>query len=314
MSTATDERGRFGHAPDSPTKLARGEWIDVFKRSGAQFLADDCMGLSQAVAYSSMLAFFPAVIFLLGLLGTFHLYGSFESFIATIAPHGVIKFINGLQKDSHGGAGVTAFIVGFFAAVWAASGAMGTVMKAVNRAYERPETRPFWKVRLIAIVLVSLNGLVLAGLVVLIVFGGPLGDAIASKAGLGGAFKVVWNVLRWPITFGAVLLFFAFVYYLAPNKPQRNWKWISPGSLVGSLLWLALSALFALYVTFAGSYSKTYGTLASGIILLLWLNYSAFALLYGAELNSELDRQADIRAAGGPDAGLVKPARRATTR
>jgi membrane protein len=111
-----------------------------------------------------------------------------------------------------------------------------------------------------------------------------------------------------------VLLFFAFVYYLAPNKPQRNWKWISPGSLVGSLLWLALSALFALYVTFAGSYSKTYGTLASGIILLLWLNYSAFALLYGAELNSELDRQADIRAAGGPDAGLVKPARRATTR
>jgi membrane protein len=312
LSTATDEQ-HVGRAPESPKKLDRRDWVAVFKRSGAQFMADDCMGLSQAVAYSSMLAFFPAVIFLLGLLGTFHLYDSFESFVATVAPHGVIKFIHGLQKDSHGGAGVTAFVIGFFGATWAASGAMGTVIKAVNRAYERPETRPFWKVRLIAITLVALNGLVLAGLVILIVFGGPLGDAIASKAGLGGVFTFVWNVLRWPITFVAVLLFFAFVYYLAPNKDQRSWKWISPGSLVGSILWLVLSGLFALYVTFAGSYSKTYGTLASGIILLLWLNYSAFALLFGAELNSELDRQADIRAAGGPDAGLIKAARRTTT-
>jgi membrane protein len=314
LSTATDEQTRVGRAPSGPQKLSRRDWIAVFKRAAKEFVSDDCIGLSQAIAYSSMLAFFPAVIFLLGLLGTFHLYTSFESFVATVAPHGVIKFIDGLQKDSHGGAGVTAFVIGFFGAIWAASGAMGTVTKAVNRAYERPETRPFWKVRLIAIVLVALNGLVLAGLVILIVFGGPLGDAIASKAGLGGAFKVVWNVLRWPMTFGAVLLFFAFVYYLGPNKEQRNWKWITPGSLVGSLLWLALSGLFALYVTFAGSYSKTYGTLASGVILLLWLNYSAFALLFGAELNSELDRQADIRAAGGPDAGLIQPARRARTR
>jgi len=82
--------------------------------------------------------------------------------------------------------------------------------------------------------------------------------------------------------------------------------------VLGGLLWLALSGLFALYVTFAGNYTKTYGTIASGIILLLWLNYSAFALLYGAELNAELDRQADIRAAGGERAGLVRPARRGT--
>jgi membrane protein len=313
LSTATDAERRAGGAPDSPKKLSRRDWLDVLKRAGGEFVADDCMGLSQACAYSSMLAFFPAVIFLLGLLGTFHLYDSFESFVGTIAPHGVIKFIHDLQKDSHGGAGVTAFVIGFFGAIWAASGAMGTVIKAVNRAYERPETRPFWKVRLIAITLVALNGLVLAGLVILIVFGGPLGDAIASKAHLGGVFMFVWDVLRWPITFVAVLLFFAFVYYLAPNKQQRNWKWISPGSFVGSVLWLVLSGLFALYVTFAGSYSKTYGALASGVILLLWLNYSAFALLFGAELNSELDRQADIRAAGGPDAGLVKAARRTTS-
>ena len=101
-----------------------------------------------------------------------------------------------------------------------------------------------------------------------------------------------------------MLLFFAFVYYLAPNIEQRSWRWVTPGSLVGALLWLVLSGLFALYTTFSGSYAKTYGSLAGAIILLLWLNYSALAILFGAELNAELDRQADIHAAGGPRAGL----------
>jgi membrane protein len=116
--------------------------------------------------------------------------------------------------------------------------------------------------------------------------------------------------LRWPIAFVAVLLFFSLIYYLAPDVPHRNWKWVTPGSLVGGVLWLALSGLFAVYATLSGSYTKTYGSLAAGIILLLWLNYTAWAILFGAELNSELDRQADIRAAGGEHAGLIKPARR----
>jgi membrane protein len=187
---------------------------------------------------------------------------------------------------------------------------MNAVIKAVNRAYERPETRPFWKVRLYAILLVAATGLVTAMLFLLIVFGGPLGEAIADKARLGGAWNFVWGVFRWPLAFVAVLLFFAFVYYLAPNKDQRDWRWISPGSLIGSILWLVLSGLFALYTSFSDSYDKTYGSLAGGIILLLWLNYSAFALLFGAELNSELDREADIHASGGPRAGLVEHARR----
>ena len=315
MSTAADtsRRPETGHVPSSPRRLGAREWIAVFKRTGRRFLDDDCMGLAQQVAYSSMLAFFPAVAFLLGLLGLFHLYDDVKRFLDPIAPSGVIRFVSGLQKDSRSsGASASAFVIGLFGAVWAASGAMGSVVKAVNRAYERLETRPFWKVRLISVVLVALSGLVVAGMFLLVVFGGPLGDAIARKAHLGGAFTVVWAILRWPIAFAAILLFFALVYYLAPNADMRSWKWISPGSLVGSLLFLALSGLFALYATYAGSYSKTYGSLAAGVILLLWLNYSAWAILFGAELNSELDRQADIHAAGGPNAGLVKPARRAT--
>ena len=317
MSTATEapDRGgghtEVGHVPSGPQRLKAREWLDALKRTLSQFLKDDCMGLSQQIAYSSLLAFFPAAAFLVGLLGTLGLFDDVQRLLDPVAPGGVIDFIGALRKDSDsGGVKAAALLVGFFGAVWAASGAMGSVIKAVNRAYDRLETRPFWKVRLIAIVLVIVTGITTVGVFLLIVVGGKLGEAIAEKANLGTAFDLLWGIARWPVTFAAVLIFFALVYYLAPNKDQRDWKWVTPGSVIGALLWLALSGLFALYVTFAGNYTKTYGTIASGVILLLWLNYSAFAVLFGAELNAELDRQADIHAAGGPKAGLVKPARR----
>lgn len=283
----------------------------MLKRSFKEFMADDAMGLAQQIAFSSLLAFFPAVIFLVGLLGLVDAYDDLKEFLAPVAPGAVLDTIDDIERTTRDkGASAAAFVLGAAGAVWAASGAMGAIIKSVNRAYERPETRPFWKVRLIAIVLVVLTGLVTASLFLLIVFGGPLGEAIADKAGLGSAFEVLWTLLRWPIAFLAILLFFALVYYLAPDATPRNWKWISPGSLVGSILWLVLSGLFALYTSFSDSYNETYGSIASGIVLLLWLDYSALALLFGAELNSELDRQADIHAAGGPNAGLVRPGRR----
>jgi len=310
LSTATDRGATAGNAPSSPEKLSLADWLAAFKRSFAEFMKDDCMGLAQQIAYSSLLAFFPAMAFLVGALGLFHLFDDVKQLLDPIAPNGVIKFITSLQQDSQGGTSAAAFIIGFFGAVWAASGAMTSVIKAVNRAYERQETRPLWKVRGIAILLVVSSGITTAGVFLLIVVGGALGDAISKKAGVGGAFEWAWGIARWPVALCAILLFFGLVYYLGPNKEQRSWKWITPGSFVGGLLWLLLSGLFALYVIFAGNYTKTYGTIASGVILLLWLNYSAFALLFGAELNAELDRQADMRAAGRERAGLVKLAKR----
>ncbi len=273
-------------------------------------MGDDAMGLAQQIAYSSLLAFFPAMAFVVGALGLFHLFDDVKRFLDPIAPNGVIDFIGSLQSDSSGSVSVFAFTIGLILAVWAASGAMTSVIKAVNRAYDRQETRPFWKLRVIAIVLVLLTGFTTALLFLLIVVGGRLGDAIAKKADLSGAFNLTWGILRWPIAFAAILLLYALIYFLGPNREQRNWKWVTPGSVVGAILWLMLSGLFALYVTYAGHYTKTYGSIASGIILLLWLNYSAFALLFGAELNAELDRQADVKAAGGEHAGLVRPASR----
>ena len=297
--------------PESPARLSLGDWVAVFKRAFRQFLADDCTGLAQQIAYSALLAFFPAVIFLVGLFGLLGIYDDLQDFLGAVAPGAVLDALT-VAEDSAARSGTAALAValGAFGAAWAASGAMGSLIKAVNRAYNRVETRPFWRVRLIAIVLVVLTGLVMAGLFLLIVFGGPLGEAIADQANLGGAFDLLWDLLRWPITFAAMLLFFAIVYYLAPNVEHRNWKWITPGSFLGAVLWLVFSGLFSLYASFAGSYDKTYGSLAGAIVLLLWLNYSAFAILFGAELNSELDRQADIRATGGERAGLTARARR----
>jgi membrane protein len=301
---------RVGHAPSTPQRLSRGEWTAVFERTFKRFLADDCMGLSQQVAYSALLAFFPAVVALVGLLDLIGAYDALQRFLDPVAPKAVTDLIQTFQQDSNGGGSVIAFVVGIFGAVWAASGAMGSIVKAVNRAYERTETRPFWKLRLISILLVVATGIATAGMLLLVVLGGTLGDAIATNAHLGGLFTWFWNLARWPIAFAAVLLFFGLVYYLAPNIDHRRWQWVTPGSLVGGLAWIVLSGLFALYTAFSNSYSKTYGALAGGIVLLLWLNYTAWAILFGAELNSELDRQADIHAAGGEHAGLTRPARR----
>lgn len=301
---------RAGVAPATPQRLTRADWLSVFKRTGSRFLADDCMGLSQQVAYSALLAFFPAVVALVGLLDLIGAYDALQSFLDPVAPKAVTELIQSFSRDSGGSGSAVAFVVGIFGAVWAASGAMGSIVKAVNRAYERIETRPFWRLRLVSILLVVATGIATAGMLLLVVLGGTLGDAIAEKAHLGGAFTWAWNLARWPIAFVAVVLFFALVYYVAPNIEHRRWQWVTPGSVLGALGWIALSGLFALYTAFSDSYSKTYGTLAGGIVLLLWLNYTAWAILFGAELNSELDRQADIRAAGGEHAGLTRPARR----
>ena len=283
-------------------------------RAGKQFIADDCMGLAQQVAFSSLLAFLPTVVLLIGLLGLFGTgaFDEVERFVGSVAPTGVTDVIDLAKKDAADNkqGSAIAFAVGTIVAIWAASGAMGAVIKAVNRAYDRIETRPFWKLRLIAIVLVFATGLTTAGMFLLIVFGGSLGDAVVARTGLGDTFKLIWSIARWPIAFVAVLLFFAFVYHLAPNIEQRGWRWRSPGSLVGAVMWLVLSGLFALYTSYSGSYARTYGSIAGAIVLLLWLNYSSWAILFGAELNAELDRKANINAAGGPRAGLVRPARR----
>lgn len=293
-------RAKTEPAPTSPYRLSLGSWGSALRSTVKEFLADDCLGLAQQIAFSSLLAFFPSVILVIGLLGLIGsgAYDSLVHLLGSVAPKGVLDAIDlAKQSSADNQAGsVIALFIGVVGALWAASGATASIIKAVNRAEDLEESRPFWKVRLLALALVMLTGLVSAILFLLIIFGGPIGEAVAKRADLGSEFTVLWDILRWPIAFAGILAFFAIVYWLAPNRSPRNWKWLTPGSILGAVLWLALSGLFALYTSFSSSYDRTYGSLAGAIILLLWLNYSAVALLMGAELNAELDRRASGRA------------------
>lgn len=291
MSTGTT-KSRSG---TSSSRLSLRGWVDIFKKAGKSFIADDCIGLSQQVAFSALLAFLPTVILVIGVLGLFGPgpFNSLEHFIGSVAPKSVVDIIDLAKEDAaHNKSGsALALTLAVVLAFWAATGAMSSVVKAVNRAYEYVETRPVWKVRLISLGLVLATGLVLVGTFLLIIFGGNLGDAIARRTPLDGGFKVFWNIARWPVAFVAVLLFLELIYYVAPNRESRTWRWLTPGAIVGSLAWLGLSGLFALYTSYSSSYNRTYGSLAGGIILVLWLYYSAWAILFGAELNSEFDRR-----------------------
>jgi len=277
------------------SRLTLRGWVEVFKKAGKHFIGDDCIGLAKQIAFSALLAFLPTVILVIGVLGLFGpgAFNSLEHFVASVAPKSVIDIIDLAKKDAaHNKSGsALALALAVVLAFWAATGAMSAVVKAVNRAYEYVETRPIWKVRLVSLVLVLATGLVLVGTFLLIIFGGNLGDAIARRTPLDGGFKVFWNIARWPVAFIAVLLFLELIYYLAPNRESRTWRWLTPGAVVGSLAWLGLSGLFALYTSFSNSYNRTYGSLAGGIILVLWLYYSAWAILFGAELNSQVDRR-----------------------
>jgi membrane protein len=291
LSTGTT-KSRSG---TSSSRLSLRGWVDIFKKAGKSFIADDCIGLSQQVAFSALLAFLPTVILVIGVLGLFGPgpFNSLEHFIGSVAPKSVVDIIDLAKEDAaHNKSGsALALALAVVLAFWAATGAMSSVVKAVNRAYEYVETRPVWKVRLISLGLVLATGLVLVGTFLLIIFGGNLGDAIARRTPLDGGFKVFWNIARWPVAFVAVLLFLELIYYVAPNRESRTWRWLTPGAIVGSLAWLGLSGLFALYTSYSSSYNRTYGSLAGGIILVLWLYYSAWAILFGAELNSEFDRR-----------------------
>jgi membrane protein len=169
---------------------------------------------------------------------------------------------------------------------------MTSIVSALNKAYDIPDSRPWWKVRLIAIGLtLALAAFVLLSFA-LIVAGPNAGRWLASWFGLSHVFDIAWVALRWPLTFVFATSGIAIVLYYAPDADQ-DWVWITPGSILTTVLWVLFSAGFRLYVTRVGDYAATYGALAGAAILLLWLYFSGLALLIGGELNSEIEHAAN---------------------
>jgi membrane protein len=180
------------------------------------------------------------------------------------------------------------------AALWVASSGMGAISETLNAAYNVRETRPWWKVRLISVGLtVALSVLILAALII-VLYGGKVGDAVANSIGYGGAFQLTWRLVQWPIMLAFVYLTFEFVYYFAPNRPRRGWHWATPGALIAVIVWLLISFSLRIYLHFFNSYSVTYGSLGALIVLMLWFYLTGMAVLIGGEINSELDDRVSL--------------------
>lgn len=279
----------YFRAPVSWTELARRTIVDTF--------ADGCPGLAAQLAFYFFLALFPALLFLVSLLSYLPIdaaVGSMLERVRPFIPSDVLKVIHSeLDKLLHGDRhSLLTFAIA--AAVWSSSSAMTAVITTLNRAYDIEEFRPWWKQRLIAIGL-SVMLTVFAVLALTLVLGGAdLAEAVAKWIGAGEMFERVWNVAQWPVALFFVVFAVDLIYYIAPNADTR-WVWITPGSLLATLLWLLTSFGFKLYLQYVSNIAIVYGALGSVIVLLLWFYLSGFAILVGAELNAEIDRAMPTR-------------------
>jgi membrane protein len=200
-------------------------------------------------------------------------------------------------------------VVGSILALWTVTGAMDTLMWALNAAYGREETRGFVKRRLTALAMIVLMLVAFVLVFGLLVLGPQLSGWVGSAVGLEALVKVLWWTAQWPILILGLLFAFAAIYYLGPNIEQPRWQFVTLGTVVSVVLWLAASGGFAFYVSQIGSYNKVWGSLAAVIIMLTWLWISALALLFGAEINAEAERSRELRKGEPAETELQAPAK-----
>ena len=266
----------------------------MLKRTAKETLDDDCIGIAAQLAYYFALALFPALLFVVALASylPYDVIDDVVAALAPIAPAEVLDLIRQQLESIVSGSAPNILTIGVLGALWSSSGAMTTIVSALNKAYDVPESRPWWKVRLVAIGLtIALAVFVLLSFTI-IVAGPNFGHYIASWIGLGDAFDLAWRVVRWPLVFALATSGIAMVFYYAPDADQE-WIWITPGSILTTVLWVLFSLGFRFYVTRVGDIAATYGALAGAAILLLWLYLSGLALLIGGELNSEIEHAAN---------------------
>jgi membrane protein len=253
-----------------------------------------------------VLALFPALIVLVALLGIFGQYPQTTNDLIDILKKAgadpptldaLKNTINGVVQNK-GGAGAL-LGVGLLGALWSASGYIGAFMRASNAIYETPEGRPVWKLRPLQVLVTLTMTLLFALVLIAIVVSGPLAEAIGDQIGLGHSAVMVWNIAKWPILAFIVSVMLATLYYAAPNAKLPKFQWISAGAIVALVVWVVASVGFFFYAKNFSSYNKTYGTLGGMISLLIWLWITNIAILFGQELNAEIERGREL-AAGKP--------------
>src|SRR3954447_21634446 len=292
--------GRFQRAPESPSDLRARSWGGVLKRTAKEFQADNLTDWAAALTYYGVLSIFPALIALVSVLGlighsaTQPLLDNLNTLAPGPARDIFTSAIQNIQK-SRGSAGVL-FFVGIGVAIWSASSYIGAFMRAANAIYEVEEGRSFFVKRplqvAITVVLLVMVGVSAAAVVVT----GGLAKQVGNLVGVGNTAVQVWDIVKWPVVLLVVSLMFSILYWAAPNVKQAGFRWITPGGILAVLVWLIASAAFAIYVANFSSYNKTYGALGGVVAFLVWLWISNLALLFGAELNAELERGRELEA------------------
>jgi membrane protein len=280
-------------APNDPLDLDAGDWRATAKRTLREIKDDRIPFAAAGMAFYFFLAIFPAVIALIGLLGLIDVdaTGLVESIRTTLpggAGEAVAQAVARADNPSEA-ASITATILGILAALWSASSGMGGLQSGLNIAYDVERDRKFVAKRRVALALLL---------------------ATVALGGVPSPFftfgdTTLFTILGWVLTVAAVMILFSIFYWLGPNRDRPSWRWVSAGGIVGAVIWIAGSVLFALYVTNFNSYGKTYGPLGGVIVLILWLYLSSLAVLIGGELNAELERQATTRA--HTDRGIRTP-------
>jgi membrane protein len=276
-------------------------WGELLKRTAKETSNDDCLGLAAQLAYYFFLALFPAFLFVLALASFFPLANFTDEIVSAlrpVAPTEVLGFLEEqLRRLSNADSGGI-LTMGFLLAIWSSSAALVAISGSLNRAYDIEETRPWWKVRLTAIGLTVALALMILISFSLIVIGPTIAEQLASSLGLGAAFEWTWKILQWPVAFFLVSTAVGLVYYFAPDAEQ-DWVWITPGAVLGTLLWLLVSLAFKFYAANFADYNATYGTVGGVIVLLLWFYMSGLAILVGAELNAEIEHASPYGKAPG---------------
>jgi len=274
--------------------------LPALKRTLAEFRDDNLTDWAAALTYYGLLSLFPGLIALVSIVG---LVGdpkgateAITEIVTAIGPQSAAQTFAGPIESvaSDRGTAGAAFVLGLALALWSASGYVGAFIRASNVIYETREGRPFWKLRPLQIAVTLTMVLLGTMLVVGLVLTGPVVDAVAEPLGVGSTAVTLWDLAKWPAMATVFVLMVGVLYYASPNAKIRGFRWVTPGSLVAIVAWAIASVGFALYVANFGSYDKTYGTLGGLVVLLVWLWISNVAILFGHELNAELEREAEI--------------------
>ena len=278
-----------GHPEHIP---ARG-WWDITKRVNRQIKQDRLSIIAAGVAFYGLLAVFPGLIALVGLYGLAFDPQQVERQIAALsgilpeeAADVLLAQLSDLTTSDRTSLGIGA-IGGLLLALWSASAGMRTLMEALNIAYDEEEKRGvfrFYGTALLLTLAAILGAVVAIGMVIAL----PL---VLKLVGLAEVLKWLIAVAAWPILVGMMLLGLAIVYRFGPSRTQPRWRWVSWGAVIATVLWVLGSALFSLYVARFANYNETYGSVGAVVILLMWFLLSSYAVLIGAELNAEMERQ-----------------------